>query len=275
MLLAACGSHALSSSPAGPPALTASGTADGVALRLDLDHATLRPGEVMWATLTVENTNDHAINWVTSGCDVPGRVTARVAALADYGRNWEYALASFKKLTAATATQGYVSFVDEQSWSTRAQAPRACLAAIGSHDLAAKGRLVSRFAWDGMLADGTAAANGDVSITGALEMNDPRSMTGHSVSAVLTLPLSGGSVTRVSAGQALDAALADDRLVSWLRARFIATGNSEPAAYRVTSSMRLDGDAWLITASQKTPPAGDIEIRVGAIDGAVRSVVAR
>lgn len=37
---------------------------------------------------------------------------------------------------------------------------------------------------------------------------------------------------------------------------------------------RLDGEEWVITATQKTARAGNIGVRVRALDGTVRSVVA-
>ena len=106
-------------------------------------------------------------------------------------------------------------------------------------------------------------------------MDDPVAMVGRTVGASLSLPLSGGTSTTVSAARAFDAALEDARFATWVRARFAQRGNSEAAAYDVVGGARLSGDEWLITASQRTAPAGDIEVRVSAIDGTVRSVVAR
>jgi hypothetical protein len=100
-------------------------------------------------------------------------------------------------------------------------------------------------------------------------------MVGRTVGTSVNLPLTGGAATKVSAPSAFDAALGDARFASWVRARFIASGNSEPAAYNVAGGVRLDGDEWVITAAQKVAPAGEIEVRVSAIDGAVRSVIAK
>ncbi len=274
-LLAACGSRALApSSPSGTPAVTASGVTDGVTLRLDLDRASIKPGDVVWATVTIENTNDRSIQWIGGGCNVPGRVTARIPVLADYGRNWDYPFAELKKRLVTVFSQGYVPLLDEAAWNKRASGGQICTMDIRAVDLAAHGKLTSRFAWDGMI-HGSPAPNGDITITAGLEMNDLQHMVGKSVSASATLPLSGGATTRVSAAQAFDAALDDSRFASWVRARMVARGNSAPAAYDVTGGARLDGDTWVINASQKTAPSGEIEVRVSAIDRMVRSVVER
>jgi hypothetical protein len=254
--------------------VTASGITDGVTLRLDLDRGSIKPGDVVWATVTIENTNDHSIQWIGGGCNVPGRVTARIPALADYGWNWDYPFADLKKRLVTVFSQGYVPLLDEAAWNKRASGGQICTMDIRAVDLAAHGKLMSRFAWDGMI-NGSPAPNGDITITAGLEMNDQQHMVGKSVSASAILPLSGGATTKVSAAQAFDAALDDARFASWVRARMVARGNSAPAAYDVTGGARLDGDTWVINASQKTAPSGEIEVRVSAIDGTVRSVVER
>lgn len=275
LLLVACGSRALApSAPSGTPAVTASGITDGVTLRLDLDRASIKPGDMVWATVTIENTNDHSIQWIGGGCNVPGRVTARIPVLADYGRNWDYPFAELKKRLVTVFSQGYLPLLDEAAWNKRASGGQICTMDIRSVDLAAHGKLMSRFAWDGMI-NGSPAPDGDITITAALEMNDLQHMVGKSVSASATLPLSGGATTRVSAAQAFDAALDDARFATWVRQRFVPAGNSQPAAYNVKGGARLDGDMWVINASQQTPPSGEIEVRVSAIDGTVRSVVER
>ncbi len=276
LVLFACGSPALSPSQAtpGPVALTARGVTGGVTLRLDLDRATLTPGQVVWATLTIENTNSKPIRWVGGGCNVPGRVHARVTALADRGRNWDYPFAELKKRLVTVSAPGYIPLLDADAWLLRQSGGRACTADVRTNELVTHGKLSSRFAWDGMIA-GAPAPNGDVTILAEFDWGDPVAMVGQSVGATLTLPLGGGAKTAVSAARAFDAALEDARVASWVRARFVQRGNSEAAAYDVTGGARLDADEWVITASQKTAPAGDIEVRVSAIDGAVRSVVAR
>ncbi len=274
-MLAACGSRALApSAPTGTPVVTATGVTDGVTLRLDLDRSSIRPGDVVWAMVTIENTNDHSIQWVGGGCNVPGRVTARIPALADYGRNWDYPFAELKKRLVTVYSQGSVSLLDEAAWNKRSSGGQICTMDIRANDLAGHGKLTSRFVWDGMVS-GSAAPTGDVTITAGLDMNDLRAMVGKSVSASATLRLNGGATTRVSAAQAFDAALDDARFASWVRQRFVAAGNSEPAAYNVTGGARLDSDTWVILASQKTAPSGEIEVRVSALDGTVRSVVER
>jgi hypothetical protein len=164
--------------------------------------------------------------------------------------------------------------LDEAAWQKRASGGQICTADIRVNELAPHGKLTSRFAWDGLIA-GAPAPSGDVVITASLDMDDAKAMVGRTVAASLTLPLTGGAATKVSAPRAFDAALDDARFASWVRARFIARGNSEAAAYDVAGGVRLDGDEWVITAAQKVAPAGEIEVRVSAIDGAVRTVITK
>src|SRR5947208_12448598 len=69
----------------------ASVTKDGVRLTLELDHAEIMPGDLLWATLVIENTNDYDVKWRGSGCKVPGNVLGRPAQ-PDGGRQWPGAL---------------------------------------------------------------------------------------------------------------------------------------------------------------------------------------
>lgn len=274
VLAVACGSRALAPGTLAPIALTATSENVGVKLRLDVDRASLTPGKELRATITIENTNNEPIRWVGGGCNVPGRATATVSVLADNGRNWDYPFAELKKRLVTVYAQGYVPMLDEAAWQKRASGGQICTADVRVNELAPHGKLISRFVWDGLIA-GAPAPSGDVVIAASLDMDDAKAMVGRSVGTSVTLPLTGGAATKVSAPSAFDAALSDARFASWIRARFIASGNSEPAAYNVAGGVRLDSHEWVITASQKLAPAGDIEVRVSAIDGAVRSVIAK
>lgn len=274
MLAVACGSRGLAPGTPASVALTATGENAGVKLRLDVDRASLMPGQEVWATITIENSNNESVRWVGGGCNVPGRATATVSALADYGRNWDYPFAELKKRLVTVFPQGYFPMLDQAAWKKRASGGQICTADVRVNELAAHGTLSSRFVWDGLIA-GAPAPNGDVVISASLDMDDAKAMVGRSVCASVTLPLTGGAATKISGPRAFDAALDDARFASWVRARFIPSGNSEPAAYNVAGGVRLEGDEWVITASQKVAPPGEIEVRVSAIDGTVRSVVAR
>jgi len=274
LLAVACGSRALAPATPGPVALSATGTNFGVTLRLDLDRASMAPGQELWATITIENTSSEPVRWVGGGCNVPGRAQATAAAMADYGRNWEYGFAEIKKRLVTVYPQGYTPLVDEETWRLRSSGGRACTADIRINELPAHAKLTSRWVWEGTI-DGTPAPSGDVTISASLDMDDPKAMVGRTVGASLTLPFTGGTALKVSAARAFDAALEDARFSSWIRARYLASGNSEPGAYNVTGGARLVGDEWVISAFQKTAPAGEIEVRVSAIDGSVRSVSSR
>lgn len=268
-----CGSRALAPQSAG--AVTAIGETDGVRLRLDLDRATFGPGEVVWATVAIENTNDHPIIWIGGGCDVPGRVTAVVPAIADYGRNWEYLLAELKKrLVIGVTSSGWVRFLDEASWDMRDRGGRLCTADIRPVTMAARAKVVTRFAWDGMLRPGAPAPSGRLDITAALDMDDRVLMVGKTVSATAPLDLTGGASTRVSPGQAVDAAFEEGRFTAWVRSHARPDSYGQQAAYDVDGTVQLDGDAWVIKAFKKASAtaASEIEIRIDARDATVRSV---
>jgi len=228
------------------------------------------------ATVTIENTNDHPISWVGGGCNVPGRVTATVPAVADYGRNWtEYLLAELKKrLVIGVTSSGYVPFLDEASWNLRRQGGRVCTADIRAVSMAAHSKVVSRFAWDGTLRPGASAPSGRVNVSAALDMNDERLMVGKSISATVSLDLTSGTTTRVSPAQAVDAAFDEGRFAAWVRSHARSDGYGQQTAYDVEGSVVLDGDVWIIRAFTKTSasPPNQIEVRVDARDATVISV---
>jgi hypothetical protein len=273
-VLLSCGSRA--AAPGAPSAVTASGETDGVKLRLDLDRTSLRSGETVWATVTIENTNDHPISWVGGGCNVPGRVTAVIPAVADYGRNQtEYVLAELKKrLVIGVTSSGYVPFLDEASWNLRGQGGRACTADVRAVSMAAHAKVVSRFAWDGSLRPGTSAPSGPVKISASLDMNDDRLMVGKIVSATAPLDLTSGTTARVSPAQAVDAAFDEGRFAQWVRSHARSDGYGQQVAYDVEGTVVLDGDVWVIRASMKTSasPPNQIEVRVDARDATIISV---
>src|SRR5207253_3182047 len=68
----------------------------------------------------------------------------------------------------------------------------------------------------------------------------------------------------------------DGSLARWLQGRPEPTTLAGTPVGAVVGSARLDADAWVIVAAQKTGPAPhEIEVRLGADDGKVRSVIER
>ena len=97
--------------PPGPAGVT---ERDGVTLRLELDRDAIVPGDLLWATLTISNTNDHDVKWTAGGCRIPGLVEA-LPLLPNAGRHWPGVLGSFKSW-ALKYPESYAYFVDETSW---------------------------------------------------------------------------------------------------------------------------------------------------------------
>src|SRR3989442_5426636 len=139
----------------GPAAVVERG---GVILRLELDRGAIAPGELLWATLTVSNTNDHDLRWTAGGCRILGLVEA-LPLLPDAGRPWPGALGTFKTW-ALQYPESYAYFADETIWPHRGGA---CPAAQFTEILPAGGTRRSRWVWDGYTsnaASGSRAAPG-------------------------------------------------------------------------------------------------------------------
>ena len=283
LLAISCGPVAYS--PARPlmtaPAVTASAEKDGVKLRLDLDRAVITPGEVVWAQLTIENTSDRVLSSITYSCDVPGEVHARPSALADWGRDWpEYALASVKKITALSAPPERVAFVDEPTWTQRANGPVPCSGQMHNLKVQPHTTLRSFYAWDGFVVPGMSAPNGRVDIDASFYMDNERLMVGDGVALTVQIQIIGGTAITVSAARAVDVAFDEGRLANWIRKRSKTDAAGQKAAYDIESTMSLLANEWFISATRKTIagdplPGGTIEVRVDAITGKVLDVVER
>jgi hypothetical protein len=277
LLLAACGDRVLAGGP------TATAERDGVRLRMELDRSEIRPGDLVWVALTIENTTDHDVRWVAPGCKVPGNVEA-TPKQDGLGRQWPGVLGTFKQLLLKDG-QSYVYFVDEVTWDARALGGRACPAAIFVETLPPKGMLRSRWVWDGQVRGGMSharpAATGPIDLTGSIALGD----TNSSVPLRATAPLGvrDGGDGLMSAAAAIDSAYDDGRLARWLEARPAPSGSGTFMAADIVGSMRLDADVWVIHAAQKsgtvTPSFAvrsyEFDVRISGRDGKILSVVER
>jgi hypothetical protein len=280
LVLISCGS------PATPPglaiqAVTGSGEKDGVKLRIDLDKAIIRPGEVVWATLTIENTSDRFLSSITYSCDVAGEVYARPSALADYGRIWpEFVLQDLKKRIVLSGPPDQIRWVEEPTWSRRNTGGTSCTGQMRNLKVAPGATLRSYYAWDGFVRPGLPAPIGTVDVMASFYMDNEKNMTGDGVGASVPLRVSDGSAVVVSEGRAVDAAIEEGTLRKWIQDRAKPDGYGQQAAFDVEGSLSIDGDVWVIKASRAakagdTYPGGEIEIRVDAVSGSIISVVQR
>jgi hypothetical protein len=283
ILLSACGERVAADGP------TATVERDGVRLRMELDRAEIRPGDLVWVALTIENTTDHDVRWVAPGCKVPGSVES-APKQDDPGRQWPGVLGTFKEWLLKDG-RSYVYFVDEATWSARALGGRACPAAIFVETLPAKGVLHSRWTWDGQVRTGTAparpATTGPIEVTGSIALGDTNASV--PLTATASLRVRDGGDGLMSAGAAVDKAYEDGRLARWLEARpatsTFATPLSPSATFAgdIVGGVRLDGDTWVIHAAQKSGSAAvggvirsyEIDVRVSGRDGKILSVVER
>jgi hypothetical protein len=280
LVLISCGS------PATPPglgiqAVTGSGEKDGVKLRIDLDKAVIRPGEVVWATLTIENTSDRVLNSITYSCDVAGEIYARPSALADYGRIWpEFVLQEVKKRIVSSGPPDQIRWVEEPTWSRRSSGGTPCTGQMRNLKVSPGTTLRSYYAWDGFVRPGLPAPLGTVDVMASFYMDNDRTMTGDGVAASVPLRVSDGSAVTVSQGRAVDAAIEEGTLRKWIQDRAKPDGYGQQVAYDVEGSLSIDAGVWVVKATRTakpgdTYPGGEIEIRVDAWSGSVISVVQR
>ncbi len=279
-VLMSCGSAATPPG-LGVQAVTGSGEKEGVKLRIDLDKAVIRPGEVVWATLTIENTSDRVLSSITYSCDVAGEVYARPSALADYGRIWpEFVLQSVKKQIVLSGPPDQIRWVEEPTWSKRNTGGTSCTGQMRNSKVAPGTTLRSYYAWDGFVRPGLPAPQGTVDVMASFYMDNEKNMTGDGVGATVSLRVSDGSAVVVSQGRAVDAAIEEGTLRKWIQDRAKPDGYGQQSAFDLQGSLGIDGDVWIIKASRAakagdTYPGGDIEIRVDAVSGSVISVVQR
>jgi hypothetical protein len=281
--LSACGDRVAAGGP------TATAERDGVRLRMELDKAEIRPGEIVWASLTIENTTDRDVRWVAGGCKVPGNIEA-TSKQDDAGKHWPGVLGTFKQWLLKDG-QVYVYFVDEVTWDARALGGRACPAAMFVETLPAKGTLRSRFAWDGQVRGGIAPArpapSGSIDVIGSISLGDTNAST--PLRAGVSLRVRDGGDGLISAATAVDKAYEDGRLARWLEARPAPSSLATPLpqgstfAGDIVGSLRLDRETWVIRAAQKSGSTApslavrsyEIDVRLSARDGRVLSVVER
>ena len=255
----------------------ASVTKDGVRLTLELDHGEIMPGDLLWATLVIENTNDYDVKWRGSGCKVPGNVLARPEQ-PDAGRQWSGALGGFKSWALRNG-ETYANFVVEEHWNlAKIWGGVACPAAEFVETMAAKTTLRTRWVWDGMVNGGFAgtrpAPTGPLDVVGSFTLAEGAAT--NVVQVTSPLRVGGRGDPYLSAGVAIDRAYDDGRLARWLQGRPEPTTRAGVPVGAIVGSARLDADAWVIIAAQKTGPAPhEIEVRLGADDGKVRSVIER
>ncbi len=239
---------ATSSAVPTPPVLTAEATAnvDGIEIHLVLDRNPLEAGTPTWVTVTVRNTTDVPVDWMTDGC-------ANVATvLGVLGGGWlggadQAGLAerfkSFALEPVGHAGQAYLLIGFTPADHIGRDVGCADLGLM--HDLAAGERLVHRARWDGGLGD-LPAPNGPVRITASF----PRVIDHESDPVEVSLDswIAGGTPFEfLTPAEAIDATLADQRFSAWL--------HRAPEGTWINSTHTLDPDAgtWAIGLFRESP----------------------
>ena len=249
---------------------------DGVTLRLELERDAITPGDLLRATLTISNSNDHDVKWTAGGCRIPGLVQA-LPLLPNAGRHWPGVLGSFKSW-ALKYPESYAYFADETSW---VYGGGACPAAQFTETLPAGRTLRSRWVWNGFLSNAVAgsrpAPGGPIEIAGSFSLGVYGSIT--RLQVTLPVLVRAEADPYITAGAALDRAFDDGRLARWLEARPTPATSGAGGVGDIVGGIKLEGDIWRVLAAQKTRlpdyRSSEIEVRLDARDGRVVSVVER
>jgi hypothetical protein len=191
---------------------------DRVRVSLAVELAELPIAGRTWAAVTIENLGPGIVLWQGGGCEIPAQVVIDLAGpvQAAAGQEWTGIARQFKDLLwRPSAPSDQASFQDERLID--AGQPVGCPANLAVNELAPGETIRTRAAWDGDVA-GAAAPAGLATIRAAFPYMGPKRPGADPFAAPLRpieVSASVAVVDRglglVSPGQAIDAALADDR----------------------------------------------------------------
>jgi hypothetical protein len=212
---------------------------DGVRMTLQLDRAPLAALERSWALVRIENRSNDTILWQGGGCDFPASIEGRLAApiAPAPGRDWPGLAGQFKSIVAGGAFEtdlfGYTpeAFVDQPSFG--------CTADLRINELGVGERLELRAAWDGLVG-GVPSPGGPITIVARFPYMGPKGAVAdpfmgelRPIEALLATSIAPFDGRFLSAGEAVDAALADARFFSWVEGAPMAEWQGVNLEYRL------------------------------------------
>lgn len=222
---------------------------DGLTMTVAVDKVAVGPGDPVRVTLTLTNNRTTPATYLDAGCGMHVLATAELAVPVDPpGRDWTGIDSEFKSEALAHALgPGGISY--------REPYPRPfgppCLKGGTDRDLAPGATVTGTGVWAANLTRGITAVPGPVPVVFSVEYDlspQPSLVPPNTVvqgaqmpsfkeiSATSQIMVTGSGPAVLSAGQAIDAALADTRFVGWL--------HEQPASRWSNINLYLDGDGW-------------------------------
>lgn len=209
--------------PDGP--VTASGGRDGVVVTLTFDKGEYAPGEVAWAHVRVENRGDRAAAWEAGGCRQPADIEAWPASFSEPGREWSGVAAEAKQLLLRNLRErGGFPFLSKAVLEAERRGEMMGCTADSVIDLLKPGAAEEiRLGWDTSgWPPGVAEVRASFPYYGRTDSADAGSFyergipTIDPITASASIRLVGSRPAFLSPAEAIDVALARERLMRWL-----------------------------------------------------------
>jgi hypothetical protein len=280
LLVAACGSPALSPepSPDGSPGagatmapVVATAARDGVTVTLVLDREAVGAGETIGAWVEVRNTLPGVVLWQGGGCDLLNGFGLQGPELPDppVGQEWP-GTAGLAKWSATASGLRHTSFLPDTM--PPEQDDLACPADLRVNELPFGEPATAQAEWRGRTSDTAPAPAGEYLVTFSFPFL-VRSLDGsfegdplddrRPIEIQATFTVTGDAAPVIGQVEAIDAALADERVAAWLE--------TLPQERLTGAYARLTGDVWRFEIGVMMPD-GQAVIDLDAASGAVRKV---
>jgi len=207
-----------------------SATDDGLVMTVAMGGTQVETGEVLVATVTIENQRPEPVVLGLDGCGAPASIRVLVPVpLEPFGRTWEGPAGAFKDMALATGGGG--TPVADPHWVYGR--PPACHTNRTQLTLPSGATIETTIDWTAAIVKGVPAPVGDAPfvITVAHDPSPPPTpaptpfkccvgswvLTYEELTVGGTVSITGNPPRILSAGQALDAILEDDRFLAWFR----------------------------------------------------------
>jgi hypothetical protein len=243
--LSGCGS---TTTPApslnGPSAVV---TRNGVKLSLKLDRAVYKKDQPVWADVLIENTGSDPVLWVGGGCAVGAHVTVQAANAPGVTPADAAAAKLRQRWQEEYRRDEQQRFTDESELEAQKKGlSRACTTDVRNEELKPGASIHYRGAWDQQLSyypNKLLASPGRYTVEATFPMGSYKALDPVAVRA--EVELAGDRPKLIDRIQALDAALADTRVMDWL------------LAHSGDGVARQENGQWLLRDGDKWIPAGE------------------